>query len=259
MTRLHKTLLARIDKAVWEYRMFQKGDCVLAAVSGGADSLSLLDLLADHITVYGDDIRLKAVYIDLGFGEKAEDRCRFMREFFNARCVEFEIVRTEAGPYAHSEANRENPCFLCSRIRRRHIFEAAERLGCSKIAFGHHKDDIVETLLLNMIYSREISTMPPKLAVFQGKYHIVRPMMYIEEELVKKYALERGITALEQECPTAGNSKRQYVKELLAQLEQDVKGARENLFASMKRVKVDYLLKSETKADQTGGTREAEG
>ncbi|MDZ7370383.1 MAG: tRNA 2-thiocytidine(32) synthetase TtcA [candidate division KSB1 bacterium] len=242
MTRLHRTLLARIDKAVYEYRMFQDGDGVLFAVSGGIDSMALVDLLADHLVVYGQDMRVKAVYVDLGFGVHADERCRKMSDFFASRRVEGEIVRTEIGPYAHSDENRENPCFLCSRIRRRHIFEAAERLGCQKIVFGHHKDDIIETLLLNMIYSREISTMPPRLEVFQGKYTILRPMMYIEKELVEKFARERGLVPIDQECPTAGNSKRQYIKELLAALEAEVPGAKENIFAAMKRVKTDYLL-----------------
>ena len=242
MTRLHKALLARIDKAAWEYRMFADGDGVLAAVSGGVDSMALLDLLATQLFTYADNLRLYAVYVDLGFGAHADDRCRAMMSFFESRRVEHLIVRTELGPYAHSEANRENPCFLCSRMKRRRIFETAEQLNCNKIVFGHHKDDTVETLLLNMLYSREISTMPPKLAVFQGKYHILRPMVFIEEALVKKFARERGLTSIDQECPTDGVSKRQYVKELLARLDAEVPGAKENIFAAMRRVKTDYLL-----------------
>ncbi len=242
MTRLHKALNARLDKAVLEYKMLQENDSVLLAVSGGADSMALLDLLSQHIWHYADNINLYAVYVDLGFGDNAENRCECMQLYFDRLRVQGKIVRTEFGPYAHSDANRERPCFLCSRLKRKTIFETAEELGCQKIVFGHHKDDIIETLMINMIWGREISTMVPNLAVFQGKYHVLRPMVYIEEELVKKFCVERNTPIIDQECPTDGHSKRQFVKEWLAELEGKVPGAKENIFASLKRVKTDYLL-----------------
>jgi tRNA 2-thiocytidine biosynthesis protein TtcA len=242
MTRLHKALNARLDKAVLEYKMLQANDSVLVAVSGGADSMALLDLLSQHIWHYADNIDLYAVYVDLGFGDDAENRCERMQNYCDQLRVDVKILRTDIGPYAHSDANRERPCFLCSRLKRKKIFETAEELGCQKIVFGHHKDDIIETLMINMIWGREISTMIPNLAVFQGKYNVLRPMVYIEEELVKKYCAERHTPIIEQECPTDGHSKRQFVKEWLAELEGEVNGAKENIFASMKRVKTDYLL-----------------
>jgi tRNA 2-thiocytidine biosynthesis protein TtcA len=242
MTKLHRTINARIDKAVWEYHMFSPGDCVLLSVSGGADSMSLLDLLSVRLNIYADPLRLFAVYIDLGFGHSADHRCDVMNDFFRHVNVPGLVIRSDIGVLAHSEFNRENPCFLCSRIRRKKIFESAEQLGCRKVLFGHHKDDIVETLMLNMIFGREISTMTPSLPVFHGKYTILRPLVFVEEVLLKKYCRERNLPVIDQECPTDGNSKRQYVKELLNKMESDFKGTRENIFASMKRVKKDYLL-----------------
>lgn len=242
MTRLHKALNARLDKAVLEYNMLQQNDAVLVAVSGGADSMALLELLSLHIWHYAEKMRLHAVYVDLGFGENALERCSIIETYFQRLRVDYEIVQTDIGPYAHSDANRERPCFLCSRMKRKKIFETAEQLGCNKIVFGHHKDDIIETLLINMIWGREISTMSPNLAVFEGTYHILRPMVYIEEELVKKFCRERNTPVVEQDCPTDGHSKRQFVKEWLDELEDEIGGAKENIFASMKRVKTDYLL-----------------
>lgn len=242
MTKYEKQIWSRIDKAVWEYKLIGEDDNVLVAVSGGADSMALLALLKGRTFVYSKKIQVKGVYIDLGFGKSADRRCQIMQDYFDQLGVEGRIVRTEIGPYAHSEANRENPCFLCSRIRRKKIFEVAEELGCNRIAFGHHKNDIVETLLMNMIFSREISTMPPDLPVFDGKYHIIRPMVFVDEYMLKKYANEKNIPTFKSGCPTDGNSKRQYVKNLLGQIESDIHGSRENIFASMKRVKTDYLL-----------------
>ena len=202
MTKIERKLFARIDKAVWEYKLIEKDDCILVAVSGGADSMALLKLLQTHAWIYASNITVKAAYIDLGYGNRADERCRIMNDYFEALNVEGKILRTKIGPYAQSEENRENPCFLCARIRRKKVFEIAGELGCNKIAMGHHKNDIIETLLLNMIFSREISTMPPKVAFFQGKYHIIRPLMFVEEHLLKRYAREHQVPTFSSNCPT---------------------------------------------------------
>ena len=242
MTKLHKELIARMDKAVLEYNMFSANDEVVVAVSGGADSMALLDLLALRLQYYADNITLKAVYVDMGFGWHVQERCNIVQDYFNRLGVTGETIHTDIGPFSHSDANKENPCFLCARLRRKRIFEATKEMGCNKLVFGHHKDDLVETLLLNMIYNREISTMPPMLEFFKGLFHVVRPLLYIEEELLKKFIKERDIPTFSQDCPTDGHSKRQYAKELLNTLDDDIQGARENIFASMKRVKSKYLL-----------------
>lgn len=243
MTTLEKKILSRIDKANHDYKMFEPSDRLLVAVSGGADSMALLNLLHIRLPYLAQDIQLCALYVDLGFSDKAEDRCHTMSEFFRRYPIEFKIERTTIGPTAHSSMNLENPCFVCSRIRRKKIFEAAETFGCRKIVFGHHKNDVVETFLMNMLFNRELGTMPPNLATHQGKYHIIRPLLYVEESLIKKYCSEMQFPIFDQLCPTDGSSQRQYIKELLRMLQKDIKGAQDNIFASMQRVKPDYLLK----------------
>jgi len=143
---------------------------------------------------------------------------------------------------AHSDFNRKNPCFLCSRLRRKRIFEIADEKGCNKIAFAHHRDDIIETLLINMFYGREISTMMPNQSIFGGKLHIIRPLAYLQEELVKKYSSERQFPAVKNDCPTSKISKRVYVKNLLNELERDNKEIRDNIYKAMGHIKMDYLL-----------------
>ena len=237
-----RALAARMDKAVREYGMLQADDRILVAVSGGADSMALLHLLSRRLAVYAPAGLLRAVYVDMGFGTESETRCRIMRDYWRQLGVSGRILRTAIGPLAHSEANRENPCFLCSRIRRKEIFATAELFNCSKIAFGHHKDDLVETLLLNMVFGREISTSPPNLAIHSGRFHLLRPMLFAEEALVKTYAAETAIPVFAQECPSDGTSRRQTIKAWLAALEAEHPGSRENIFQSMRRVKPDYLL-----------------
>jgi tRNA 2-thiocytidine biosynthesis protein TtcA len=151
------------------------------------------------------------------------------------------MEKTDIGTLSHSEYNRKNPCFLCSRLRRKRIFEIAAKEGCTKIAFAHHKDDMIETLLINLFYGREISTMMPNQSIFQGKLHIIRPLAHINEALIKKYGKERGFPMIENACPTSKTSKRVYIKKLLRQLEGENKDIRENIYKAMRHVKMDYL------------------
>ncbi|MBN2413660.1 tRNA 2-thiocytidine biosynthesis protein TtcA [candidate division KSB1 bacterium] len=222
--------------------MFAAGDRLLLCVSGGADSMSLLYLLSKRYTIYAADLQLTVLYVDMGFGNHADKRCEIMQQYLDRLAVRGKIIKSSIGPYAHSEENRENPCFLCTRIRRKKILETAEELGCNKIVFGHHKDDVVETLLINMIFGREISTMIPYLPIHSGKFVIVRPLVFTEEILLKQFRNQFDIPVFEQECPSEGNSKRRYVKELLTRIESDYRGSRDNIFNSMKKVKSDYLL-----------------
>jgi len=152
------------------------------------------------------------------------------------------MEKTDIGTLAHSDYNKKNPCFLCSRLRRKRIFEIAESEDCNKIAFAHHRDDIIETLLINMFYGREISTMMPSQRIFGGKLHIIRPLAYLKEELVKKYSKERQFPVLKNDCPTSLTSKRIYIKNLLKQLEQDNPEIRDNIYKAMSHVKTDYML-----------------
>ncbi len=238
-TRLFLHLKKWLERAVMEYGMIEEGDRVLVGVSGGADSLVLLDLL-DSPMVFTPPFTLLAVHVDLGFDPGGED-IRAVEAWLRGAGCEYVLDRTDYGPVAHSEVNRKNPCFLCSRLRRKRIFEIAEERGCNKIAFAHHRDDIIETLLINLFYGREISTMKPMQEFFRGKLHVIRPLAYLEEELVKKYAREQGIPAVKNRCPTSGASKRQYIKDLLDRLERDNPQIRHNINLAMRHVKPDYL------------------
>lgn len=239
-TRLHNHLNKWFETVSDEYGMIEPGDRILVGVSGGTDSMVLLDLLRTPKYVIPGDYTVTAVHIDLGFEGSGEDVAQLEDTLRQTGC-EFVIDRTDIGPVAHSEVNRKNPCFLCSRLRRRRIFEIADERGCNKIAFAHHRDDMIETLLINMLYGREISTMMPKQRIFGGTLHIIRPLAYIREELVKKFARERGFPVIANRCPTSVNSRRRYVKELLTALEKDNRLVRDNLFRAMKNVKKDYM------------------
>jgi tRNA 2-thiocytidine biosynthesis protein TtcA len=219
--------------------MIQEGDRLLIGVSGGADSFALLDLL-DSPMIFTPHFSFLAVNIDMGF-DKSYCAYKKIEQYFQAHCYEYVMEKTDIGILSHSDFNKKNPCFLCSRLRRKRIFEIADKKNCNKIVFAHHRDDIIETLLINMFYGREISTMMPKQSLFSGKLHLIRPLVYLREELIKKYSRERHFPVVKNACPSSENSKRIYIKNLLNELERENPRIRHNIFKAMNHVKPDYL------------------
>jgi len=219
--------------------MIEEGDRVLVGVSGGADSLALLDLLNSPM-IFVPRFSIMAVNIDMGFDDSYGGFDQ-LEKYLRDNDYEYKMEKTSIGPLAHSDFNRKNPCFLCSRLRRKRIFEIAAAESCNKIAFAHHRDDIIETLLINMFYGREISTMMPNQGIFSGTLHIIRPLVYVREELIKKYSRERGFPVIKNLCPSSASSRRIYIKNLLNELEKENKNIRDNIFKSLGHVKPDYL------------------
>lgn len=238
-TKLFLHLKKWLEKAVLDYNMIQEGDRVLVGVSGGADSLALLDLLNTSM-VYVPPFSIVAVNIDPGFDPTYTDYDK-LGKYLRANNFDHYMEKTDIGLLSHSDYNKKNPCFLCSRLRRKRIFEIAMEKDCNKIAFAHHKDDIIETLLINLFFGREMSTMMPKQTIFQGRLHIVRPFAYIEEDSIKKYAKEQRLPSVKNKCPTSKISRRIYIKKLLKKMERDNKDVRGNIYKALRHIKSDYL------------------
>jgi len=223
--------------------MLGEGDRVLVGVSGGADSLTLLKLLTGPLIFVPKPEFVLAVYVDMGFQATDGNQPQLLEEYFKGEGYNFRIEKTNIGPLAHSDYNRKaSPCFLCSRLRRKRLFELAREFRCNKLALAHNKDDVIETFLLNIFFAREISTMIPYQTYFKGEFTLIRPLAYIEESLLKRFAREAQLPVLENPCPTAKNTKRQYIKDLIKKLDEDNRGVKENIFKAMKHVKRDYLL-----------------
>jgi tRNA 2-thiocytidine biosynthesis protein TtcA len=228
-----------MGKALHSRDMIQDGDHVMVAVSGGKDSLSLLWLLRERLGRVPIQYKITAVHVDPGFGADSAGR---MEEFFSAHGFESRVVRGGFGPLAHGPENRENPCFLCSRIRRKVLFETARELGCNKIAFGHHKDDVIETFFLNIFYGASVSTMNPVQEFFGGKLYVIRPFFMIDSDLIRRYFGSMGWEAVDLGCPTAGSSKREEIKSMLDQLYRGNRKIKGNVFHALQNVKPEYLL-----------------
>ncbi len=228
-----------MGKALHRYNMIADGDRVLVGLSGGKDSLSLMWILTERLPRIPINYELFALYIDPGFeggfGKSLEAYCR--EAGYN-----FRIEHTDYGLKAHSAENRENPCFLCSWNRRKRLFEIADELGCNKVALGHHKDDIIETLFMNICYAGEISTMLPSQIFFKGLFTVIRPLAFVDEEVIERFAREQGFPGFINPCPSANASKRREIKLLLKQLYKSNDKIKGNIFRSMRHVKPEYLL-----------------
>lgn len=228
-----------MGKAIHRYGLIQDGDRILVGVSGGKDSLTLLHLLHERRKRVQTHYELVPVHIDLGFGS---GRAHILKEFFESEGLAHHIEFTDIGIRANGPENRENPCFLCAWERRKRLFHLAHRLKCNKIALGHHKDDIIETFLLNVFYSAEISTMLPIQALFKGKITLIRPLALIEEKKIERFAREMGLPFGPSGCPSSGKTKRKEIKELIENLERKNPKVKGNIFRSLSNIKLDYML-----------------
>ncbi|SLM32964.1 tRNA 2-thiocytidine biosynthesis protein TtcA [Desulfamplus magnetovallimortis] len=236
-----KKINRAVGKAICDYDMIQDGDRIMVGVSGGKDSLALLRLLSDIRERAPVKFDLFPVYIDPGFrGSIAKDLESSVNHIHGRLRVDY----TDYGLLAHSDSNRENPCFLCSRLRRKRLFEIASDEGCAKIALGHHKDDIIETLFINMCYSGRIGTMKPCQDFFGGELTIIRPLAYLEKSEILKLAAIFDFPDFVNPCPSDGVTKRSNIRIFLNNLYKENRNIKGNLFRAMANVEMDYLLKN---------------
>jgi tRNA 2-thiocytidine biosynthesis protein TtcA len=236
----YKVINRDVGKALHRYDMISDGDRILVALSGGKDSLTMMWALSERLSRIPIDYKLFAVYIDPGFEDGYSES---LSEYCRKTGFELRVEHTDYGILAHSSRNRENPCFLCSRLRRKRLFEIADELGCNKLALGHNKDDIIETLFLNICYAGEISTMVPSQSFFQEKFTLIRPLSFVDEDVIRRFAREKGYPAFVNSCPTSKVSKRQEIKTLLKQLYRSNRKVKGNIFNAMSHVKKEYLLR----------------
>jgi tRNA 2-thiocytidine biosynthesis protein TtcA len=236
---LRQAIKRQVGKALHEFGMITDGDRIAVGLSGGKDSMTLMYALSERLKRIPISYELTAVYVDPGFdgGFAAE-----LESYCTAAGYRLRIDYSDCGVVAHSPVNRENPCFLCARSRRKRLFELTRELGCTKLALGHHKDDLIETLFINMCYAGEISTMRPVQALFDGALTIIRPLSFLEEDVIRRFAAAMDLPVFKTACPSAETSKRNEIKQFLNQLYRTNRKIRGNLFRSMSRVRTDYLL-----------------
>mgnify|MGYP000914077969 CR=1 FL=1 len=233
---IEKTIKA-VGKAINRYGLIKKDDRVAVALSGGTDSLVLLESLALRKKRLPIDYFLAAVHVEISEGFYRSDRGH-LEEFCGRLGVPLVWRTISLGIDADF---RETPCFICSKKRRNELFKAADELDCRSLAFGHHMDDAIETLMLNMVFSGSMSSMPPSLEIFGGALKIIRPLILITGEDVKRYAGIRGFKGQMKECRFGGDTKRNEMRRIIAEFQHMNKKARANIFRAMSNIHEMYL------------------
>jgi tRNA 2-thiocytidine biosynthesis protein TtcA len=239
--KLAKRLRRQVGEAIADFDMIRDGDKVMVCLSGGKDSYALLDVLLslrDHAPV---DFEIVAVNLDQkhpGFP------ARVLPEYLSAIGVPFRIIEQDT----YSVVKRVIPegktmCSLCSRLRRGALYRAARELGATRIALGHHRDDILETFFLNLFHGGRLKAMPPKLVSDDGQHIVIRPLAYCREKDLEAYARMRAFPIIPCNlCGSQANLQRQVVKEMMQEWERKFPGRLETMFASLQRISPSHLL-----------------
>ena len=227
----------RFNKGVVKYRLIDDGDKILVGLSGGKDSLALLELLAKRSRILKPKFSVVAVHVSMTNIPYQAD-LDYLRNYAEELSVPFIHYETSFDP---STDTRKSPCFLCSWNRRKALFTVAKEQGCNKIALGHHMDDILETLLMNITFQGAFSTMPPKLAMKKFDMTIIRPMCMVHESDLEEMASVRAFKKQIKNCPYETQSNRTDMKGVLKQLETLNPEARYSLWGSMTNVQEELL------------------
>ena len=227
----------RVGKAIIDYKMISDGDKILVAVSGGKDSLTMLRVLNDRRAFVPIKYELLAVHIDMGY---PCHHPKILSEYFKKYGIEYHIEKVPL--LKPGQTRKDISCFWCSWNRRKALFEVANRFGCTKVALGHHKDDIIETMLMNIFFHGEISAMSPNQELFGGKIIIIRPLAYVDEDMIVKFAKELDFPHHKCSCPNSITSNRTKITGIIQELKKICPDVKTNIFRSLKRIKADYLL-----------------
>ena len=231
-----------IGRALADYRMTEDGDTLIVALSGGKDSSALLHILETRKAWIPVNYELKPVHVTLG---EHEDRRRVERLSLQTEALglKLEVLESDIARQLENKNLPESPCFHCSRWKRKLLFDYAARENIAKIAFGHHRDDILETALLNLFYGSSFSTMRPHQPLFSGRSTIIRPLAYLDERDVVSYCSHYSLPLDSPSCRFQKvNGKREAMKEFLRNLEKDNPKVRKSLFHALRNVREEYLL-----------------
>lgn len=223
-------LLTYTRKAIEDYHMIEQGDKIAIGISGGKDSLTLLYALSKLKEFYPISFDLVALTIDLGFTDYDTS---LLSQYADSLHVPYYIEKTQIADIVFTYRQEENPCSLCSRMRKGAFNERAKALGCNKIAYAHHKDDVLDSFLMSMLYEGRIHTFSPVTHLERSELTLIRPLIYAYEGEIKSFATEQQLPVFKNPCPADGITKRQESKNLLLELKKTVPQVKERIFSAI--------------------------
>ena len=252
---LEAKVAKKTTRAINDFNLIENGDRVMVGVSGGKDSWALIQILDELRQRAPIDFSLIAVNVDSGYKDYKHD---VIARTCEERGWEYRIEHTSIGEVMDDllEANA-TPCSLCARLRRGVLYRIASEVGATKIALGHHLDDFIETLLLNLFFAGALKAMPAKLVSDNGEHTVIRPLVYVEEAEARLYAKERGLQIISCCCPACGDLglQRQRVKRLITNLEVEHAGVKQSMLKALGNIKPRHLL--DTRLNPSGELRDS--
>lgn len=231
-----KRLLSYVRRGIDDYKMIEEGDKIAVGVSAGKDSLTLLCAMAELRRFYPVKFELVAITIDMGFEgadfSEIKALCRSLD-------VEYHIVPSQISKIVFDVRKEKSPCSLCAKMRRGALHNAAKELGCTSVALGHHFDDAVETFMLNLFFEGRLGCFSPVSYLSRIGLKLIRPMVYMPEKDVRYFASQNELPVVKSCCPADGNTEREEMKKLLAELDRKHRGLRYRIFGAMQRGEID--------------------
>ncbi len=223
-------VLSYVRRAIDDYHMIADGDKIAVGISGGKDSLTLLYALHGLMRFYPMHFTIHAITVDLGFENLNLNGIQNLCDSLN---VEYTVVKTDIAQVVFEVRKEDNPCALCAKMRKGALNTAIKAAGCNKVAYAHHKDDVVETMLLSLIYEGRFHTFSPVTYLDRMDLTVIRPLMYMNEADVIGFVHKYNVPVVKSPCPADGYTKREYVKKLLRQLNQENPGVKERMFTAI--------------------------
>lgn len=225
-----KQVLGKLRKAATDFNMIQDGDKIAVGVSGGKDSNLLLKALKMYQRFANEKFELFAITIDMGF--ENYDPTPLIK-YCEELGVPHKIVHTQIGEILFEIRKEKNPCSLCANMRRGILHDTAKELGCNKVALGHHLNDAIETFLLSMFYEGRLNTFSPVTYLSRKDIYLIRPFVYVYEKEIIGACNKFNIHVVKNPCPANGETKRQYIKDLIKQIEHDIPFVKDNILGAI--------------------------
>ena len=229
-------VLSYIRRAADDYHMIESDDKIAVGISGGKDSLTLLYGLHGLMRFYPEPFTIHAVTVDLGFHNLD---LTGIQELCSNLEVPYTIVKTDIADIIFHERKETNPCSLCAKMRKGALNEAIKKAGCNKVAYAHHKDDVVETMLMSLIFEGRFHTFNPVTYLDRMDLTVIRPLMYMNEADVIGFVNKFQVPVVKSPCPVDGHTKREYIKNLLQELNQENPGVKERMFTAIQNGRLE--------------------
>jgi len=235
---IKKKLEGKVNKALFNYSLIENGDKVMVGLSGGKDSYSLLDLLISRQKSLPIDFELHACHVmasDMDYSADIE----YMQRICAAHNVELHLKEITV---EYDASDRKPACFICSWKRRKMLFSTTREFGCNKLALGHHLDDAIETLLMNMVNHSSMSSIPPILSMFNGDIKLIRPLSTCLDKELELYASVREFPSEVKNCQYEKDTHRDSIRKIIGEMEKINRDARKNIYTSMQNIFSEYLV-----------------